>query len=410
MSVFLLATLDTKGAEAAFVRDRLRELEIQVTLVDTGCLGSPPIAAEIPRARIYEAAGTTLEAVQQRQDRGQAITLAAAGAARLVVSAYQRSELDGVLALGGSAGTTIGTAAMRALPIGVPKLMVSTLASGQVRPYVQDKDILMLNSVVDIAGLNRLSRQILAAAAAAMTGLVQHRLPASSTDRPLVAASMFGVTTPCVQRAREVLEQAGFEVLVFHATGNGGQAMESLIADGLVAGVLDITTTELADELVGGILSAGPDRLTSAARRGVPQVVSVGALDMVNFGPPETTPEKFCGRKFYHHNPSVTLMRTTVDENARLGAELGRKVSESTGPAAILLPLRGVSAIDRQGQPFDDPAARQALFSAIRSTHGRAELIELDQHINDPLFAEAAAGKLLELIRTAAATRDRTRA
>jgi uncharacterized protein (UPF0261 family) len=290
---------------------------------------------------------------------------------------------------------------MRALPIGVPKLMISTLASGQVRPYVCDKDVLMFNSVVDIAGLNRISRQILSTAAAAMAGMVKHRLPneASVNDKPLLAATMFGVTTPCVERAREVLEVAGYEVLVFHATGNGGQAMESLIAEGLIAGVLDITTTELADELVGGILSAGPDRLTAAATKGIPQVVSVGALDMVNFGPPETVPEKFQGRKFYHHNANVTLMRTTVEENMRLGDEIARKLATSQAPTAILLPLQGVSAIDQLGQPFDDPQAREALFNSIRRGQGRCELIELDQHINDPEFADAAAAKLLELIR-----------
>ena len=289
---------------------------------------------------------------------------------------------------------------MRALPLGVPKLMVSTLASGQVRPYVADKDILMLNSVVDIAGLNRISRRILAAAAAAMAGMVLHPLTETAAcDRPLVAATMFGVTTPCVQRAREVLEAAGYEVLIFHATGNGGQAMESLIADGLVAGVLDITTTELADELVGGILTAGPDRLTAAGRRGVPQVVSVGATDMVNFGPPDTIPEKFRSRHFHQHNPTVTLMRTTVDENRQLGAEIARKVAASRGPVALMLPLQGVSAIDRAGQPFDDPAARGALFAAIRANSGTVERIEIDLHINDPAFAEAAAHKLLELMK-----------
>ena len=209
---------------------------------------------------------------------------------------------------------------------------------------------------------------------------------------------MFGVTTPCVQQARKILEGAGYEVLVFHATGNGGQAMESLIREGLIAGVLDITTTELADELVGGVLSAGPTRLTAAGERGIPQVVSVGALDMVNFGPPESIPDKFKSRKFHVHNASVTLMRTTPEENARLGEEIGRKLSQATGPAAILLPLQGVSAIDRAGQPFDDPAARSALFDAIRGNRGSVELIELDQHINDAQFAARAAHRLLELI------------
>jgi uncharacterized protein (UPF0261 family) len=232
-----------------------------------------------------------------------------------------------------------------------------------------------------------------------------HHAERDDYDKPLIAATMFGVTTPCVEQARAVLEAAGYEVLVFHATGNGGQAMESLISEGLIAGVLDITTTELADELVGGVLSAGPQRLTAAAKAGVPQVVSVVALDMVNFGPIQTNGlpaganEALRGRKFHRHNASVTLMRTTPEENAKLGEEIARKVSASRGPASILLPLKGVSAIDREGQPFDDPASRQALFAAIRQHHGPIELIELDNHINDRTFAEAAARKLLELIQ-----------
>jgi uncharacterized protein (UPF0261 family) len=400
MSVYLLATLDTKGVEAAFVRSRLRELGVDVVLVDTGCLGPPTTIADIPREEVFRAAGSSLDEIRSRKDRGAAVTMAANGAAELVARDFREGRVQGVLGLGGSAGTTVGTAAMRRLPLGVPKVMVSTLASGQVRQYVADKDILMLNSVVDIAGLNRISRAILGSAAAAMAGMVK-ALPVSggaSDDRPLVAATMFGVTTPCVQKAREILEHAGYEVLVFHATGNGGQAMESLIAEGLISGVLDLTTTELADELVGGVLSAGPDRLNAAARAGVPQVVSVGATDMVNFGPPETVPERFRQRLFHQHNPSVTLMRTTADENRSMGEEIARKVSASRGPAAIMLPLRGVSAIDGPGQPFDDPAAREALFAAIREHCGATECDELDLHINDAGFAQAAAAKLLELM------------
>jgi uncharacterized protein (UPF0261 family) len=277
--------------------------------------------------------------------------------------------------------------------------MVSTLASGDVRQWVGDKDIVMLNSVVDIAGINRISKKILSNAAAAMAGMVRHAVAESKDDKPLVAATMFGVTTPCVQRAREVLEEAGYEVLVFHATGNGGQAMESLIREGLFAGVLDMTTTELADDLVGGVLSAGPSRLTAAAEVGVPQVVSVGAIDMVNFWAPNTIPVEFKSRKFHKHNATVTLMRTTAAENAMLGQEIGHKVSASSGAAAILLPLKGVSAIDREGEPFDDPDARKALFDAIRSSHGSVELVELDEHINDTAFAEAAAQKLIQLMK-----------
>jgi uncharacterized protein (UPF0261 family) len=410
MSIYLLTTLDTKVLEAAFVRDRLRELGCEVTVVDTGCLGAPAFASDVTREEVFAAAGTTLDEMAEKYDRGAAVTDAAKGAASIVREAFAAGKVSGVLGLGGSAGTAIGTAAMRELPIGVPKLMVSTLASGQVRQYVGDKDILMLNSVVDIAGINRISRKILSEAAAAMAGMVKFRhgdfekktaaefAREQFDDKPLIAATMFGVTTPCVQRARQVLEEAGYEVLVFHATGNGGQAMESLIRDGLIAGVLDITTTELADELVGGVLSAGPDRLTSAGKRGIPQVVSVGALDMVNFGPVPTVPEKFKDRKFHVHNPSVTLMRTTPEENAKLGEEIGRKVAASTGPACILLPLKGVSAIDRTGQPFDDPVARAALFDGVRRTRNGASLVEMDCHINDEDFAIACAKQLRSML------------
>jgi uncharacterized protein (UPF0261 family) len=375
MYVYVLATLDTKGPEAEFVGARLNALGIETKLLDT--------SAEI----------------RQVADRGAAVARVAAQAASVIRAAYARGEVAGVLGLGGSAGATIGTAAMQALPLGVPKLMVSTLASGQTRPYVGDSDIFMLNSVVDIAGLNRISRKVLNEAAAAMAGLVKFRAGETQDDKPLIAATMFGVTTPCVQHARQILEAAGYEVLVFHATGNGGQAMEKLIRDGLITGVLDITTTELADELVGGTLSAGPTRLTAAAQLGVPQVVSVGALDMVNFGPLDTVPEKFRHRQFHRHNDNVTLMRTTPQENRQLGEEIGRKLSASPANTTVLLPNRGVSAIDGVGQPFDDPLARTELFAGIRSTTPHVEVIELNQHINDPAFATAAATKLLQQIQ-----------
>jgi len=394
MPVYLLATLDTKGSEADYVRGRLNELGLSVEVVDTSCGNQPG-------------------------DRGQAVNAAAERAARVVSQVFCAGKVEGVMALGGSAGTTIGTAAMRALPLGVPKVMVSTLASGQVRPWVGDKDVLMLNSVVDIAGLNRISRTVLGEAAAAMAGMVKFRIadsnnpksqiPNPKSDRPLIAATMFGVTTPCVQQARKILEEAGYEVLVFHATGNGGQAMESLIREGLIAGVLDITTTELADELVGGILSAGPKRLTAAGEMGIPQVVSVGALDMVNFGPRETVPEKFAERKFHVHNASVTLMRTTPAENEQLGKEIARKVAAAKGPVAIMLPLQGVSAIDRAGQPFDDPLARAALYNAIRTHRQSTELIEIEAHVNDAAFAEGAAQKLVQMIASTAQSRTASR-
>ncbi len=403
MPVVLIGTLDTKSVEIAFVRDQLRDAGIASLVIDAGVLHPPAFTPDISREQVFAAAGTSLAAVQQAADRGQAIEAAAKGVARLVIDLHQQGRLDGVLGLGGSAGTTIGTAAMRALPFGVPKLMVSTLASGQVRHYVGVRDILMLHSVVDLSGLNRISRTVLRNAACAMVGMVQSQEPGARSqepgDKPLITATMFGVTTPCVEAARAIMEQAGYEVLVFHATGTGGQTMEAFISDGLIAGVLDLTTTELADELVGGVLTAGRDRLTAAALRGVPQVISLGALDMVNFGPPDTVPEKFRGRRFYQHNPSVTLMRTTPDENDQLGKEIAHKASAAKGPTTVLVPRRGVSAIDAEGKPFWWPEADAALFQSLRnwmSPHVR--LIELDLHINDPAFAEAAAQTLLEML------------
>ncbi|HLY08426.1 MAG TPA: Tm-1-like ATP-binding domain-containing protein [Planctomycetota bacterium] len=399
-TVYILATLDTKGAEAAFVRDQLALLKVSAQIVDTGCLGAPAVLADIGREEVFQYAGTTLSLLRQKGDRGEAVKAAARGVTALIQDLYARGDVAGVLGLGGSAGTIIGTSAMRALPIGVPKVMVSTLASGTVRQFVGDKDILMMNSIVDILGINRISRPILTNAARALAGMVLlPAAPAVGADKPLVAVTMFGVTTTCVMRAKESLEKAGCEVLVFHATGNGGQAMETLISEGLIAGVLDLTTTELADELCGGFLTAGPDRLTAAGKAGVPQVVSVGAVDMVNFYAPESVPAAFKGRKFYQHNPVVTLMRTTPEENARIGADLGAKVAAAKGPKAILLPKKGVSAIDAAGQPFDDPEARISLFSAIRRQAKGVDILELDQHINDPEFADAASRKLLDLMK-----------
>jgi uncharacterized protein (UPF0261 family) len=405
MAVLLIGTLDTKGSEVRFVRDLLRGHAVDVVVIDAGVLGEPAFEPEIARSRVFAAAGTTWEAVRDAADRGLAVTKAAAGVAAIARELQAGGQVQGVLGLGGSAGTTIGTAAMRAMPFGVPKLMVSTLASGQTRPYVGERDIAMMYSVVDISGINRISRTVLTNAAMAMVGMVQgsgSQVQGSGRDRPLITATMFGVTTPCVEGSRNRLEAAGYEVLVFHATGSGGRAMESLITDGLIEASLDITTTELADELVGGVLSAGPDRLTAAAAKGIPQVISVGALDMVNFGPPDSVPEKFtvAGRRFYQHNPTVTLMRTTPEENDRLGLEIAQKASAAKGPTAILLPLRGVSAIDRDGEPFWWPEADRALFARIRGElSSRVELVELDLHINDPAFAQAAAEKMLQLVK-----------
>jgi uncharacterized protein (UPF0261 family) len=399
MAVVIVGTLDTKGAEVAFVRDRLRDAGLDTLVIDAGALGPPAFAPDVPREQVFTAAGTSLAEVRKAADRGRAVTLAAQGVAKIVGQLYAPGRVQGVFGLGGSAGTTIGSAAMRTLPYGVPKLLVSTLASGQVQPYVGVRDICMMHSVTDLCGLNRFTRTILGNAAAAMAGMVRAQPEAAPEDRPLVAATMFGVTTPCVEAARKHIEANGFEVLVFHATGTGGRTMEAMIADGLIAGVLDITTTELADELVGGVLTAGRDRLTAAGLAGVPQVVSVGALDMVNFGPPDTVPNRFDGRRFYQHNPTVTLMRTTPEENDKLGKEIAEKASAARGPTAILVPLRGVSAIDQEGGPFWWPEADRALFQSIRNwVSPSVRVVEYDAHINDPDFARAAAQTLLQML------------
>jgi uncharacterized protein (UPF0261 family) len=402
--VFIFATLDTKGAEAGYLRDLLASYGVAVQLVDAGCLAPPTVQPTVDRRELFGVLGEDCERLAAAGDRGAAVTAAARAAAAFIERAHAKRQVAGVIALGGSAGTTIGTAAMRALPIGIPKVMVSTLASGEVSHYVGDKDILMLNAIVDIAGLNRITCDVLGSAARAIAGMVLLAKPiaTAATNRPLVAATMFGVTTPCVEAARRVIEAAGYEVLVFHATGSGGRAMESLVRDGLFAGVLDITTTELADELVGGVLSAGPERLTAAARAGVPQVVSVGATDMVNFHARETVPTRFADRLFYQHNASVTLMRTTPEECVRIGDDIGRKLADSIGPVTMFLPAGGVSAIDREGQPFDDPRARQGLFDAIRRAGPSLDVRTLDLHLNDPAFAAALANRLLELMASRA--------
>jgi uncharacterized protein (UPF0261 family) len=407
MSIILVGTLDTKGLEYAYVRDLLHAAGHATLTIDAGSQGSPHFAPDIGREQVFAAAGTMPLAVAN--DRGKAVEAAAAGVAKLLVKLHEEGKVAGVLSLGGSAGTTIGTAAMRALPFGVPKVMVSTLASGQVKPYVGVRDICMMYSVVDISGLNRVSRMVLANAAHAVAGMVSGPSPptplpkgerGAERDKPLITATMFGVTTPCVSAARQICEERDYEVLVFHATGTGGMTMEAFIKDGLIAGVLDITTTELADELVGGVLTAGPDRLTAAGLRGTPQVISLGALDMVNFGPRDTVPEKFKERRFYQHNPTVTLMRTTPEENDKLGKEIAQKASAARGPTAVLVPLRGVSAIDREGQPFWWPEADRALFQSLRNwISPSVKLLELDLHINDPEFAKRAADTLLGLLR-----------
>ena len=399
--IAIVGTLDTKGEEFLFLCDEIRGAGLGTIVIDAGVVGPSPFEPDITRAEVARAAGTTIESLLAERDRGKSVEAMAAGAVAIIRELHEQGKIHGLISLGGSAGTTIGTAAMRALPFGFPKVMVSTIASGNTRPFVGTKDIFMLYPVLDIAGLNFISRRIISNAAAAIVGMVRQERVDAAAQKPVVAATMFGVTTPCVTRARELLEQRGFEVLVFHATGTGGQAMEGLIADGLIQAVLDITTTELADELVGGILSAGPDRLTAAGKAGIPQVVAPGAIDMVNFGPMDSVPEKFRGRVLYAHNPNVTLMRTTSEECAELGRITGEKLNAARGPVVFVMPLGGVSAIDAPGKPFHSPEADAAYLAALkRYLDPKVNLVELDAHINDDRFAGEVVTQLLRISGT----------
>jgi uncharacterized protein (UPF0261 family) len=394
-TVVLVGTLDTKGVEYGFLRERLRAAGVDTVLVDAGIVGPPLAEPDIAREQVAAAAGHDVEALRTAGDRGAAVIAMAEGATEVVRRLHEEGRCDGVLALGGSGGTSIAAQAMRALPVGVPKLIVSTIAASDTRPIIGESDMMLAASVVDIAGVNALSARIMANAAAAMAGMVNAPAVELGEERPLVAASQFGVTTPCITTAREELEARGYEVLTFHMTGTGGRSMESLMDAGYVRGVLDVTTTELCDELVGGVFSAGPQRLEAAGRLGIPQVVSLGALDMVNFGPRETVPHAFDDRNLYVHNAQVTLMRTTPEECAQLGRQIGEKLSRATGPTALFIPLRGVSMIAVEGGPFYDPAADEALFTAVREASGpNVELVELDLDVNDPAFATAMVDKL----------------
>jgi len=397
-TILLIGTLDTKGTEYSYVKNLIAERGHQTLVLDAGVVGEPAFSPDISAETVAKAGGSSLAKLRKKADRGAAVEVMAKGAAKLAQEYLAAGKFDGVLGLGGSGGTAVATTAMRELPVGLPKIMVSTVASGDVQPYVGIKDITMMYSVVDIAGLNRISRRILANAAGAICGMVEQEMPAAE-DKQLISATMFGVTTPCVDAIRERLEKAGYEMLVFHATGSGGQAMESLISDGFITGVADVTTTEWCDELVGGVLSAGPHRLEAAGRKGVPQVVSCGALDMVNFWAYDTVPPKFKDRILYKHNPNITLMRTNPEECAELGRIIAGKLNQAKGPTTLFLPLKGVSAIDKEGQPFYLPEADAALFKALRENiKPPVELVELDMNINDPEFSAAMAERLLEML------------
>ena len=395
-TIAVIGTLDSKGEEHAFVAERIRARGHRPLLIDVGSGEPPTVKPDFTREQVASFAGIDLPALMARKDRGECVVAMSQAAPVFLSKLAAAGDIDGVISLGGGGGTAISTAAMRALPLGFPKVMVSTLAAGNTAPYLGTKDVVMFPSIADVAGLNRLSRTIFSRAAGAICGMVEAK---EETDgsRPLVVASMFGNTTACVTEAKRIIEEAGYEVLVFAATGSGGKSMEALIESGMVAGVLDLTTTEWADEFVGGNLTAGPDRMDAVAKAKVPCVVAPGCLDMVNFGEKASVPEKFADRTFYIHNPQVTLMRTTADECAEIGRIIGEKVNAYQAPAAILIPTKAISVISAEGQPFHDAGADAALFGAIRAT-AKVPVEEFDEEINSPVFARACAEKLLELM------------
>ena len=398
VTIALIGALDTKGEDFAFVKAEIERRGLACLVINTGVIGEPSFAPEVSAGEVAEAGGTSLAALRKAGDRGAAIGVMAAGAAVILQRLHDDGRVQGVLGMGGSAGTTIATTAMRALPLGVPKVMVSTLAGGNVAAYVGDSDILMMPSIVDVAGVNSISVHIYTNAAAAVCGMASATPPMLAT-KPLIAASMFGNTTELVGKCKAKLEAAGYEVLVFHATGAGGRMMEKLIREGYFVGVLDVTTTEWADELVGGTLSAGPTRLDAAAQAGIPQVIAPGCLDMVNFGARESVPGKFDDRLFYVWNPTVTLMRTTPEENAALGRILAEKANASTGPVAFFLPAKGVSILDSPDGLFWWPEADAALFDAIQLNARPDISVEIvEANINDDAFAEAVTTKLLNFL------------
>ncbi|MFZ6020167.1 MAG: Tm-1-like ATP-binding domain-containing protein [Chloroflexota bacterium] len=399
-TVVLVGALDTKGREFAFVRDLIHAQGLQTLVVDFGVIGEPAFAPDIPRSEVAAAGGGDLAVLADGKHKDEAMRVMAAGLANVVRRLYDEGRLDGILGMGGSGGTSIATAAMRTLPVGVPKVMVSTVGGGDVSAYAGTKDITFMPSIVDVAGINSISRAIYTNAAGAISGMVKMERPLAKADKPLIVASMFGNTTKAVDHAREILENAGYEVLVFHATGTGGRTMESLINDGYITACLDITTTELADEVCGGVLSAGPERCLAAARKGIPTVLVPGCVDMANFWGMDTVPEKYKGRKLYQWNPNVTLLRTNVEENIRIGEMIARAANESTGPVAVLIPLKGVSMLDSPGGDFWDEEADRACFETIRENlKPGIPYIEIEANINDPEFSGRVAETLLEMLK-----------
>lgn len=401
-TILIVGTFDTKGAEYAFLREQVLSRGFGVRTVNVGVKGSTNLfPVDVEADRVAAEGGQSVLELRERADRGRAIQTMSGGAAKIASELYANEEIDGVIGMGGSGGTSVVTAAMRALPVGVPKVCVSTLAGGVTASYVGLKDVVMIPSIVDVAGLNRISRIILTRAAGAVCGMVDAEPELHDDEKPVVAATMFGNTTECVGLCREQLEQSGCEVLVFHAVGSGGRTMENLVDEGLVDAVLDITTTEWADELCGGVFPAGPDRLSAPGRAGIPHLIVPGCIDMVNFDAPHTVPEKYkaAKRTFYEWNPTVTLMRTTADENRELSRIFAEKANAAEGLVAFLIPTLGFSILDAADGLFYDRAADRAFTQSLKQHLSKdIPVIEMDTPVNSPAFASKAVEMLLEMM------------
>ena len=395
-TIAVLGTFDTKGEEHAFVADIIRSKGHETLMIDVGSGSEPTISPDVSRYEVAAAISLQLQTLIDAKDRGKCVVEMSKAAPVYLSKLVKEKRIDGVISLGGGGGTALGTAAMRALPLGFPKIMVSTLASGNTEHYIGTTDIILVPSIVDVAGLNSISKVIFSRAANAICGMVEME-ESVEEEKPLIVASMFGNTTECINHAKPIFENAGYEFMVFHATGTGGKIFESIINSGRVAGVFDVTTTEWADELLGATLSAGPERMDAMSKQKLPAVVAPGCLDMANYGERETLPPEFEGRTIYINNPQVTLLRTNADECAQLGKILADKANANEAPVAVMLPLKGISVICQEGQPFYDAEADKALFDSIKE-NCKKDITEMDTDINSKDFAEACAHKLLELI------------
>ena len=391
--VYCIATLDTKGPDADFVTQLIRGWGHRVVLLDVGTQNPPTAKPDLGRETLLN------PDLIKNFSRSEAIEQMSVALTTFLKSESAAGRIGGVIGMGGTGGTALICPALRALPIGLPKVMISTVASGDTRPYVGTSDIFMVYPVVDVAGLNQVSKAIYTQAAGALSGMIEHQPSKETSAKKTVGITMFGVTTPCVTRIKELLEQAGWEAFTFHATGTGGRAMESLVASGFLSGVIDLTTTEVADEIVGGIFPAGPERMDVILQSRIPYVLSAGAMDMVNFGAIDSVPQKFQNRNLYKHNAQITLMRTTPEENHLAGEWIAKKLKEASGPWRVILPEGGVSSLDAPGKPFEDKVADEAFFKGLENTLGDGSkyLIRDSRHINDPGFARAVVDLFFSL-------------